>query len=76
MELQVLEQVLRRMDSQVVKDVAARIRGKIRWTPVENETDAEFLKAYYAALRERLEKRLLFGHRRADKHDRTGLKQK
>ena len=36
-------------------------------------TDAAFLTAYYTALRERLEKRLLFGHRRKDKFDRSGL---
>ena len=32
-------------------------------------SDGDFLAAYYAALRERLEQRLLFGHRRRDKHD-------
>ena len=74
MERQVLEDVLRRMDRQVVKDVAARIREKIGWITGADETDAVFLKAYYAALRERLEKRLLFGHRRKDKHDISGLK--
>ena len=75
MELQVLEQVLRRMDKTVLRDVAARIRAKIDWVSIEGETDTAFLQAYYAALRERLEKRLLFGHRRADKHDRSGLSQ-
>ena len=74
MELQVLESVLRRMDKQVLRDVALRIRMKIGWTQIEGETDPAFLKAYYAALRDRLEKRLLFGHRRTDKHDRTGLR--
>lgn len=74
MELQVLEAVLRRMDKQVLRDVALRIRVKIGWTTIPGEEDAAFLKAYYAALRERLEKRLLFGHRRADKHDRTGFR--
>ena len=74
MELQVLETVLRRMDKQVLRDVALRIRIKIGWTSIAAEDDATFLKAYYAALRDRLEKRLLFGHRRKDKHDREGLR--
>ncbi len=73
MELQVLESVLRRMERTVVKDVATRIRLKIGWTETADETDAAFLTAYYTALRERLEKRLLFGHRRKDKFDRSGL---
>lgn len=73
MELQVLEDVLRHMDRRVLRDVAERIRKKIEWVELPGETDAEFLQAYYAALRERLEKRMLFGHRRKDKHDRTGL---
>lgn len=73
-ELHVLEDVLRTMEKAVVKDVAFRIREKIGWTAGVNETDAEFLKAYYAGLRDRLEKRMLLGHRRRDKHDRTGLR--
>ena len=56
MELQVLEDVLRRMDRQVLRDVSLRIRHKIVWTEGEGESDADFLKAYYAALRDRLEK--------------------
>ena len=51
--------------------MADRIRGKIGWITGPNETDAAFLAAYYAGLRGRLEQRMLFGHRRADKHDRT-----
>jgi uncharacterized RDD family membrane protein YckC len=73
MELQVLEQVLRQMEKAVLRDVATRIREKIGWTSAPDENDADFLKAYYAALRDRLEKRMLFGHRRRDKHDRAGL---
>jgi hypothetical protein len=34
--------------------------------------DGPFLEAFYAALRGRLERRLLFGKRRAHKHDREG----
>lgn len=65
-ELQVLEQVLRSSDPATVAAVAARIRTKIGWAGGE---DLPFLQAYYAALRQRLETRLLFGHRRRDKFD-------
>jgi uncharacterized RDD family membrane protein YckC len=68
-ELQVLEDVLRRRDARTLKDVAQRIRRKIGWIPAPYENDADFLAAYYAALRARLEHRLLFGHRRKDKYD-------
>lgn len=68
-ELQVLETVLRHSESTAVEAVADRIRQKIGWKRVPLEADLEFLKAYYAALRRRLEQRLLFGVRKADKHD-------
>jgi uncharacterized RDD family membrane protein YckC len=68
-ELQVLEEVLRARDRRTLKDVAHRIRRKIGWRPEPYENDADFLSAYYAALRARLEHRLLFGHRRKDKFD-------
>jgi uncharacterized RDD family membrane protein YckC len=68
-ELQVLEEVLRARDKRTLKDVATRIRRKIGWIPQPYENDAAFLSAYYAALRARLERRLLFGHRRKDKFD-------
>jgi uncharacterized RDD family membrane protein YckC len=69
-ELHVLEEVLRRADKPTLRAVAERIRAKIGWQgePVE---DAEFLAAYYAALRGRLETRMLFGHRRRDKFDKA-----
>ena len=73
-ELQVLEDVLRGKGraghEDAVRTVAAKVREKIGWTgpPV---VDERFLDAFYAALRGRLERRLLFGKRRADKHDRT-----
>jgi uncharacterized RDD family membrane protein YckC len=70
-ELHVLEAVMRRRDAKVMGEVARRIREKLAWAPVEHETDAEFLSAYYAALRRRLEQRLLFGHRRKDKFDKS-----
>jgi uncharacterized RDD family membrane protein YckC len=74
-ELQVLEGVLRDRalpgSGQSLSLVAGTIRRKLGWEgePVE---DAAFLEAFYAALRDRLERRLLFGRRRADKHDRGG----
>jgi uncharacterized RDD family membrane protein YckC len=66
-ELHVLEDVIRKNHPPVIREVAARIRKKIDWTG--SEPDKEFLSAYYAALRGRLESRLLFGHRRKDKYD-------
>jgi hypothetical protein len=68
-ELNVLEDVLRRRDPEIMKAVAARIREKIAMPP--GTADAEFLGAYYTALRGRLESRLLFGRRRRDKHDKA-----
>ncbi len=68
-ELQVLEDVLRRNNLATLKAVAERIRRKIGWTVGEDETDGAFLDAYYAALRRRLETRMLLGRRRKDKFD-------
>ena len=43
----------------------------LRYGPVRTvNDDFDFLSAYYAGLRGRLEGRLLMGQRRADKHDR------
>lgn len=69
-ELQVLEDVLRAGQRESIAIVAGRIRNKIGWTRGPNETDFEFLSAYYAELRRHLESNLLMGKRRADKHDR------
>jgi hypothetical protein len=69
-ELHVLEEVLRRADRPTMRAVAQRIQGKIGWQG-EDVSDAQFLAAYYAALRGRLEGRMLFGHRRKDKFDRA-----
>jgi uncharacterized RDD family membrane protein YckC len=71
-ELQVLEDLLRRRGAtghvEAMQAVAAKIRAKIGWEgPADME--AAFLEAFYAALRARLEKRLLFGKRRESKHD-------
>jgi len=70
-ELQVLEDVLRRNALSAQRVVADRIRGKIGWTPRPGESDGDFLDAYYAALRTRLESKLLLGKRRRDKHDQA-----
>lgn len=70
-ELEILEDVLRRRDPKAIAAVAERIRAKIDFAQPPKETDRAFLEAYYAALRSRLEHRLLFGHRRADKFDRS-----
>lgn len=67
-ELQVLEQVLRTRDKPTVRAVADRIAGKIDFTRGD-VTDLEFLRAYYHAVRGRLESRLLMGRRRKDKFD-------
>jgi len=68
-ELHVLEDVLRAKNPDTLADVAARIRKKIGWTQAGAETDTDFLNAYYAALRGRLETQLLLGVRRKDKFD-------
>ena len=70
-ELHVLENVIRANEQKTVMDVAERIRNKIKWDKGMSEVDLDFLKAYYAALRGRLETRLLFGVRRKDKFDKT-----
>jgi hypothetical protein len=68
-ELQVLEDVLRRNALAAQRVVAERIRAKIGWTAWPGENDGAFLDAYYAALRTRLESKLLLGKRRRDKYD-------
>jgi uncharacterized RDD family membrane protein YckC len=77
MELQTLEEVLRRSDLHAAAtrhEVAQRIRKRIDWqddaaaaTPFDA---AAFLNAFYAAQRGRLERDMLFGVRRKDKNDR------
>lgn len=70
-ELQVLEAVLRNNDRKTIADVASRIRVKIGWSGGTEISDRAFLAGYYAALRGRLERRMLFGHRRKDKFDKA-----
>jgi uncharacterized RDD family membrane protein YckC len=79
-ELQTLEAVLRRTDvhaSQTRREIAERIRRKIAWT---SDADwnfkydgivVEFLQAFYVAQRAHLERKMLFGKRRKDKHDKS-----
>jgi len=69
-ELQVLEDVLRQNATASVVAVAERIRAKIEWPRGPSESDWDFLDAYYAQLRRRLEQQMLLGRRRKDKHDR------
>jgi uncharacterized RDD family membrane protein YckC len=68
-ELHVLEDVLRQSAPAIKEQVAARIRTKIGWTRQPGESDLAFLEAYYAALRRRLEQRMLLGQRKTDKFD-------
>jgi uncharacterized RDD family membrane protein YckC len=69
-ELHKLEEVLRRDDRHDQFMVARTIRTKLGRDPDEGY-DREFLEAYYAALRLELERKLLFGTRKKDKHDRA-----
>lgn len=78
MELQALEEVLRRTDVNAAdtrREVAKRIRSRIAWQdpPGASAADfdaAAFLAAFYAAQRGKLEKNMLFGIHRKDKNDR------
>lgn len=75
-ELQVLEDVLRRGHETrqglgPFVAVAERIARKIGWEGGVRRGEAlPFLRAYYAALRARLEHRRLLGRVKADQHDR------
>jgi len=68
-ELHKLEEVLRRDDYFAMKAVAETIGRKIgaRVEPIDSRT---FLTAYYGDLRAHLERKLLLGNRKADKHAR------
>jgi len=81
-ELQTLEAVLRRAEAGSLAgraEIARRIRTKIGWPDAQqppfepHRFDATvFLEAFYVAQRAHLERRMLFGHRRKDKHDTSG----
>jgi hypothetical protein len=60
--------VLREGQPETIHAVATTIRDKIDHHEPAPEHD--FLTAYYAAARARMERGLLFGKRRADKFDR------
>jgi uncharacterized RDD family membrane protein YckC len=67
-ELQTLEKVLRDSRPEAIGPVAAAIRRKIGM--IDNgEHDHAFLTAYYNAVRDRMERGLLFGKRKLDKYD-------
>jgi uncharacterized RDD family membrane protein YckC len=70
-ELETLERVIRQAQPDAMETVAEAIRLRVgrRWSG-DRAGDLVFLQSYYSALRRRLEKRLLFGQRRHDKHDR------
>lgn len=75
-ELQVLEEVLRRPDSEeterVLDDICDKIVAKISWTAkVKRRENREFLTAFYTAERAHLEREQLFGRARADKSGKT-----
>jgi len=71
--LQVLEDLLRKEATprrrEALGVVAARIRKKLDWTGPARGGDERFLRAFYVALRARLERKMLFGKRKADKHE-------
>lgn len=72
-ELQILEDVLRRypdqIDSELLETIADRIKKKLDWSAPDGIAfDAhDFLRAFYAAQRARLEHKLLFGQRQERK---------
>ena len=72
-ELQVLEDLLRRRQAlhkdQALRAVCGRIQKKIKWTGGQVQTE-RFLREFYAALRARLEQKMLLGKRKADKYSR------
>lgn len=66
-ELQVLERILRDNRPETLAEVAATICRKIGWDAGTGDERA-FLDAYYNQLRDRLERGMRFGKRKADKH--------
>ncbi len=71
-ELQTLEEVLRQdgPNAQHTRaEVARRIQRKIGWPEHRAVNATDFLEAFYAAQRGRLERGLLFGKRRESKYD-------
>ncbi|MEC3950750.1 RDD family protein [Sphingobium sp. HWE2-09] len=69
-ELQTLENVLRNEQDDAILTVAATIRHKAGLP--DDGDDYGFLSDYYAALCARLERAMLVGRRREDKHTKLG----
>jgi uncharacterized RDD family membrane protein YckC len=65
-ELQVLEGVLRQGNPEAQREVMEAICRKIGWEAGRGD-EREFLEAFYAALRARLEQGMRFGKRKNDK---------
>ena len=59
-------------DRAAMRVVCEKIKTKIDWDRDRWKVQPErFLRDFYAALRSRLERGMLFGKRRASKHDRS-----
>ena len=67
-ELHVLRRVIDGENTQDRRKVAMQIRTKINRGRDSGYTDRDVLVAYYAALRQHLEGRMVMGRRRRDKH--------
>lgn len=67
-EFEQLEAVLRQPGGTTTVDVAYMIGRRIG-VPVRDQEALDFLRAYHAALGQRLERRALFGRRKTSKHD-------
>jgi hypothetical protein len=71
-ELQVLEDLLRGQEQlghdEAVAAVAAKVVAKIGWGTLPREPEP-FLRAFYGALRARLEQKLLLGRRKESKFE-------
>lgn len=65
-ELQVLERVLREDRPEALRQVTETICAKFGWVPGSGD-ERQFLEAFYAALRARLERDMRFGRRKKDK---------
>jgi uncharacterized RDD family membrane protein YckC len=69
-ELHKLEEVLRGDNQAALQTVAVAIQKKIGWKTRMPPEPRPFLIAYYDDLKAHLERKLLLGDRRADKHSR------
>jgi uncharacterized RDD family membrane protein YckC len=67
-ELDTLDRLIRKSDPQARLAVTQAIIDRIGWPTEVSDIDG-FLNAYYGQLRAHLERGLLLGKRRADKHD-------